>query len=115
MELGELPLATDEPFLSGHESAAGHFVKATAELASGDPAAAVHSLRSALYIEPRFGLAAFQLGRAHDALGDREAARRGYERALRTLDADGPHAELGSAVDVAEIAAACALRVRALG
>ena len=35
-----------------------------------EPAAAVTSLRRALYAEPDFGLAAFKLGGAHEALGD---------------------------------------------
>lgn len=96
-------------------NAAAYFVRATAELASGASGAAVHSLRSALYVEPHFGLAAFKLGRAYEALGDRGSARRAYERALRTLDADqAAPVGLADAVEVSEVAAACALRVRAL-
>jgi hypothetical protein len=41
-----------------------------------DVSAAVVSWRRALYLEPRLGLAAFQLGRAHEALGDRGASPR---------------------------------------
>lgn len=96
-------------------NAAAYFVRATAELTIGDPGAAVHSLRSALYVEPRFGLAAFKLGRAYDELGDRGSARRAYERALRTLDEhEAPYRDLVESLDVTEIAAACAARIRAL-
>ena len=39
-------------------------------LEAGEPEQAVAALRRALYADPTFSLAAFTLGRAHDALGD---------------------------------------------
>ena len=52
-----------------------HVLHGLAELEAGDAAAAVSALRRALYSEPQFGLAAFQLGRAYESLGNRVAAR----------------------------------------
>ncbi len=78
-----------------------HFVRGLAELRVGDPASAAASLRRALYVDPDFGLAAFQLGRAHDESGDAVAARRAYEQALRALEPG-------------DVAAACAMRLKAL-
>jgi hypothetical protein len=63
-----------------------YFVRGLAELATRDPVAASESLRRALYIDPSFALAAFQLGRAQNLRGDARAALRAYRRALRTLD-----------------------------
>jgi predicted TPR repeat methyltransferase len=68
-----------------------------------------------LYIDPTFGLAAFKLGRAHEARGDRDAAYRAYEQALRAPRAgDGGHAIVLDHIDLGDIAAACAVRLRAL-
>jgi chemotaxis methyl-accepting protein methylase len=89
-----------------------HFVSGLAELGHGRHAAAIASFRRALYIDPSFGLAAFQLGRAHDAAGDDPAARAAYARALRALDAgDVRHAAILDQVDLADIAAACSARL----
>jgi predicted TPR repeat methyltransferase len=83
------------------------------ELAAGDAPAAVASLRRALYVEPTWALAAFQLGRAHDALGDDMAARRAYRQTLASLDPDDERsAGLPGALAVADIAAACRDRLR---
>jgi chemotaxis protein methyltransferase CheR len=91
------------------------FVRGLVELDDGDPAAAVWSLRRALFLDPAFGLAAFTLGRAHDALGDTDAARRAYAQALASLDADDErYAHVHDQVDVSDIAVACAARLRAL-
>ncbi|HKP17425.1 MAG TPA: CheR family methyltransferase [Gaiellaceae bacterium] len=92
-----------------------HFVRGLVELDDGDAAAAVWSLRRALFLDPEFGLAAFTLGRAHDALGDREAARRAYAQALGSLDPDDErYAHVHDQVDVTDVAAACTARLRAL-
>jgi chemotaxis protein methyltransferase CheR len=92
-----------------------HFVRGLVELDDGDAAAAVWSLRRALFLDPEFGLAAFTLGRAHDALGDREAARRAYAQALGSLDPDDErYVHVHDQVDVTDVAAACAVRLRAL-
>lgn len=89
-----------------------HFVLGLVTLEAGEPARAVAALRRALYADPTFWLAAFTLGRAHDALGDAPAARRAYERVLRTIDpADHRHELILQQVDVGDIAAACRLRL----
>jgi chemotaxis protein methyltransferase CheR len=89
-----------------------HFIHGLAALEAGLPGLAVGALRRALYLDTRFGLAAFTLGRAYDALGDRAAARRAYERALRTLDPDNDsHEPLLQQVDIGDIAVACRARL----
>lgn len=92
-----------------------HFIRGLAELGLGDPDAAASSFRRTLYIDPTFGLAAFKLARAHEARGDRAAAYRAYERALRAPRAgDGGHTIILDQVAVGDIEAACAIRLRAL-
>jgi chemotaxis methyl-accepting protein methylase len=92
-----------------------YFVRGVAQLASGDPSGAVVSLRRALYLQPEFGLAAFKLARAYEALGDTSSARRAYHRALRSLRPDDPRsAALLEQVDVADIAIACRKRLAEL-
>jgi chemotaxis protein methyltransferase CheR len=94
--------------------AEAYFVRGLSELAAGDPGSATGSLRRALYIDPAFALAAFQLGRAHDLCGQAPAATRAYRRALRTLDPDDeryPH--LLERVNAGDIAAACRTRLAA--
>jgi chemotaxis methyl-accepting protein methylase len=88
------------------------YVRGIAELGLDDADAAVASLRRSLYIDPCFGLAAFGLGRAHDAGGDQQAAQRAYRLALRTLDGNGdaPRA-ITENVDLGDVAAACRLRL----
>jgi chemotaxis protein methyltransferase CheR len=89
-----------------------HFVDGLVALEAGRSAQAVAALRRALFADPRFGLAAFTLGRAYDALGDARAARRSYEVALRTLDPeDSRHGQMLQQVDVGDIAAACSARL----
>jgi chemotaxis protein methyltransferase CheR len=92
--------------------AEAYFVRGLAELATDDPAAATASLRRALYIDPTFALAAFQLGRAHDLRGDVRAARRAYSWTLRNLDTDDErHRELLDQVEPGNVAAACRARL----
>jgi chemotaxis methyl-accepting protein methylase len=97
--------------------AIGCLLRGLAELESSDAAAAVVSFRRALYLEPRLGLAAFQLGRAHEALGDRGAAGRAYEQSVRTLErsdvAELHEAVLGQ-VDLDDIVLAVRMRLDAL-
>jgi chemotaxis protein methyltransferase CheR len=91
------------------------FLRGLHELQEDEPATAAASLRRALYVDPTFGLAAFTLGRAHEAAGDVLAARRAYEQALRTLDlADDRHDHLLQQVDLTDIATACRVRLAAL-
>ena len=89
-----------------------HFVHGLVTLAAGEPARATAALRRALYIDTGFALAAFTLGRAYDALGDEAAARRAYQRVLRTLDAaDHRHDLILQQVDIGDIVAACHVRL----
>jgi chemotaxis protein methyltransferase CheR len=93
-----------------------YFVRGLLELGSGDAQAAASSLRRSLYLDPSFGLAAFELGRAHDAVGETKAARRAYEQALRTLDPeDERHRAILDQVDLGDVAAACTTRLRSGG
>jgi tetratricopeptide (TPR) repeat protein len=92
-----------------------HFIQGLVLLESGEPAAAAIALRRALCADARFALAAFTLGRAFDALGDRPAARRAYEQALRTLDPeDDRHERILQQIDPGDIATACRARLRGL-
>jgi chemotaxis protein methyltransferase CheR len=96
-------------------NADGYFIRGLAELGLGDAEAAAGSLRRALYVDPAFGLAAFQLGRAHEARGDRAAATRAYSTALNELGSDGErHSAIREHLDVADMARVCEMRLRAL-
>ena len=91
------------------------FLRAIGELESGEAFAAAESLRHVLYVDPTFGLAAFALGRAHEATGDPNAARRAYQQALRTIDmADDRHDHLLEQVDLVDVATACRARLATL-
>lgn len=91
------------------------FRKGLAALEADDAASAAAALRRALYVDPTFGLAAFTLGRAHEAAGDATAARRAYEHALRTIDlADDRHDHLLEQVHLEDVATACRVRLGAL-
>jgi hypothetical protein len=66
-------------------------------------------------VDPAFWLAAFTLARAHDARGDRTAARRSYEQALRLIGGDAErHEPLLEQIDPGDIAAACRARLEVL-
>lgn len=115
-DIGELDMAiaisadvlADDPL-----NADAYFIHGMAELGLGNANSAVESFRRALYVDPGFGLAAFKLGRAYDTHGDATAARRSYERALRTLDpADSRHHVVLDKVDIGDVAAACRVRLR---
>jgi chemotaxis protein methyltransferase CheR len=94
--------------------AAAHFQRGLAELENGDSAGAVRSLRGALYADPHFGLAAFKLGGAYEALGDLAAARRAYQQALRTLEPHDRHEPFLAQIDLADVANAAQSRLDAL-
>jgi chemotaxis protein methyltransferase CheR len=88
------------------------FVQGLAQLGLDDAAAAIASLRQALFADPSFGLAAFQLGRAHDAAGDSRSARRAYRLALNTLNPDDDsHSTVLNRVELRDVAAACRVRL----
>jgi chemotaxis protein methyltransferase CheR len=92
-----------------------HYLLGLDELESGDPAAAVSSLRRVLYLDPEFELAAFALGRAHEEVGEPDAARRRYEQALRMLEVRSePGERLAGAIDAATLTDACEARIAAL-
>jgi tetratricopeptide (TPR) repeat protein len=100
-------LLADDPF-----DADANFVDGLISLEAGRPAEAVAALRRAIYADGGFGLAAFTLGRAYDALGDDGAARRCYELALRTLDPrDSRHCQLLQQLHIGDIAGACRARL----
>jgi predicted TPR repeat methyltransferase len=91
------------------------FLRAIGELEGGEALAAAASLRHVLYLDPTFGLAAFALGRAHEATGDAGAARRAYQQALRTIDVkDERHDHLLEQVDLIDVATACRARLATL-
>lgn len=106
-------LAQVKALLAGHPlDAHAHFLHGLVALEAGDAVTAVAALRRALYIDAEFALAAFTLGRAHDALGDATAARRAYQQALHTLNPDDHrHELLLQQVDMGDIAAACRVRL----
>ena len=109
--LGRLPAAAAD--VDEHDAAA-YFERGLEELEGDDPAAAVASLRRALYVEPKFGLAAFKLGGAHEALGDLPAARRAYRQALRALDPHARHEPFLGQIDLADVATAARARLDVL-
>jgi chemotaxis protein methyltransferase CheR len=95
--------------------ATSHFLRGVTELEAGNPADAITAFRAALYGDPRFGLAAFQLGRAHEAIGNTSAARRAYEQALSSLDPTlDVHERLIDQVDLDDVKAAASLRLDVL-
>jgi len=109
--LGRLaPAPSAEPA----HGAAEDFQRGLEELERDQPAAAVTSLRRALYAEPGFGLAAFKLGGAHEALGDVPAAVRAYRQALRVLDPHERHEPFLEQIDLADVAAAARARLDVL-
>jgi chemotaxis protein methyltransferase CheR len=89
-------------------------VRGVIALMSGEPSSAIPTLRAALYADPTLGLAAFMLGRAHDACGDTVQARRAYEQSLRALDSgDRRHDQLLGQIELGDVAAACRARLAA--
>jgi len=89
-----------------------HFVDGLVALKVDRPAGAAAALRRALCADASFGLAAFTLARAYDALGDKPAALRSYGVALRTLDLeDNRHGRLLQQVDIGDMRAACRVRL----
>ena len=91
-----------------------YFIRGLAEGRLGRHPQAIGALRSALYIEPDFALAAFEMGRAHEACGDSPAAVRAYTRALGALGQPTINRPAYRQVDPGDIAAACRSRLRAL-
>ena len=90
------------------------FTAGIAHLVRGNAVEAIATFRRALYIEPLHAAAAFQLGRAHEANGDADAARRAYGQALRALSEAPVVNRLPAQVSAADVAAACTCRIEAL-
>lgn len=113
--LSEALEAADAMLASDPLNAEAHFVRGLATRVAGHAEDGVSSLRRALYLDPEFALAAFELGRAHDALGQPEPARRSYRQALQCLERDdAPAPGVADQVVGADVAAACRARLRAL-
>jgi chemotaxis protein methyltransferase CheR len=92
---------------------AAHYRHGLHALESGNPLAAVSSLRRVLYLDPGFELAAFALGRAHEEAGEPEAARRRYLQAIRMLG-ERPQQRLAGPIDTSTVIDACEARLAAL-
>lgn len=84
-------------------------------LSDGNAQAAAQALRRALYFDPELAVAALQLGRAHEELGDLPSARRAYWRALQLAEEAGdPDARLYDRVGAGDVAAACRARLSSI-
>jgi chemotaxis methyl-accepting protein methylase len=77
-------------------------------------AEAIRAFRSALYLDPGFGLAAFEMGRAHELCGDEPSAARAYNQALKTFDQAPENVLAYHRVYSGDVAGACAIRLLAL-
>jgi chemotaxis protein methyltransferase CheR len=92
-----------------------HYLHGLDALESGNPLAAVSSLRRVLYLDPEFELAAFALGRAHEEAGEPDAARRRYLQAIRMLgERAEPGERLSGAIGASTVIDACEARLVAL-
>jgi chemotaxis protein methyltransferase CheR len=99
----------------GSDAAVVAFEEGVEALQRGEGTAAVTKLRRAVYLAPDFAVAAMQLGRAHEEIGQVAAARRAYWRALRLAeDAELPVSRLYDRIGAADVAAACRARLSAL-
>jgi chemotaxis protein methyltransferase CheR len=109
------PPRKPEPVAPEPLDAEQFFLRGVAELESERLDRAIAAFRSALYVDPTFALAAFELGRAYEAAGDRVAARRSYTQALKAIDpTDDRHDHLLGQVDLNDVAAACSARLATL-
>ena len=91
-----------------------HFLRGLAERAGNDALAAVASFRSALYADPGFARCAFELGRTHEALGDRVAAQRSYLSALNALTAGAESQRQLDATELEDLITGCRVRLESL-
>jgi chemotaxis methyl-accepting protein methylase len=91
-----------------------HFLRGLALRGVGRHAEAISAFRSALYVDPGFGLAAFEMGRALEACGDETSAARSYNQALKTFDRTPDSVLTYSQLHSGDVAAACAIRLLAL-
>jgi chemotaxis protein methyltransferase CheR len=91
-----------------------HFLRGLALRGLGRPAEAINAFRSALYVDPGFALAAFEMGRALEACGDETSAVRAYNQALKTFDRTPERVLAFSQVYSGDVADACTIRLLAL-
>jgi chemotaxis protein methyltransferase CheR len=91
-----------------------HFLRGLALRGLGRQAEAISAFRSALYADPGFGLAAFEMGRALEACGDETSAARAYNQALKTFDRTPDTVLAYSQLYSGDVAGACAIRLLAL-
>lgn len=92
---------------------AAYFVRGLAQRGLGHHGEALCAFRTALYIDPAFGLAAYEMGRAYEACGDEAAAARAYNQALGGLEPKS--GRIRKQIVPRDVARACAIRLRALG
>jgi len=111
----DLALARAEALLAADPlDPAAQFVRGQIELSSGRPARAIEAFRAALYADPKFAIAAFMLGRAHDECDAHREALRAYELALRIFDrGDRRYEYLLEQLEIHDVADACRLRLAA--
>jgi chemotaxis protein methyltransferase CheR len=91
-----------------------HFLRGLALRGLGRQSEAIGAFRSALYVDPGFGLAAFEMGRALEACGDETSAARAYNQALKTFDRTPESVLAYSQHYSGDVAGACAIRLLAL-
>lgn len=108
---------TDEALHEAERVLAAHpddpvagLVTGIARLADGRASSAADALRGALDADPGFALAAFQLGRALEALGDPSAAADAYERTLRLVERDDERIAMLVGMSSADVATAARAR-----
>jgi chemotaxis methyl-accepting protein methylase len=106
------PAPPPSPEVDDPLDAAAHFLRGLAEAEGGNSQGAIAAFRAALYAEPSFALAAFQLGCAYETVDDPEAARRAYRRSLAGIDSgtEVDHALLGQ-IPITDVKAAIQLRL----
>jgi chemotaxis methyl-accepting protein methylase len=105
------------PRICGNDppEATRHFLHGLAEAKATNISGAITAFRAALYADPFFGLAAFQLGRSYEAIGNENAARLAYERALAHLDPNlDVHVTLLEQIDLEDVKAAVRMRLECL-
>jgi chemotaxis methyl-accepting protein methylase len=91
-----------------------HFLRGLALRGLGRQAEAISAFRGALYVDPGFGLAAFEMGRALEVCGDEPSAARAYNQALKAFDRTPDSILDYSQVYSGDVAAACTIRLLAL-
>jgi chemotaxis methyl-accepting protein methylase len=94
--------------------AKAHFLRGLALRGLGRHAEAISAFRSALYVDPGFGLAAFEMGRALEACGDETSAARAYNQALKAFDRTPESSLTYSQLHSGDVAGACTIRRLAL-